>query len=133
MKNMVIVYAYVCADPLHEAHVLAMENAKGMGDKLIVGVLTDKAVMEKKPEPSLPFTERLRAVKGLRCVDAVVAQQEYSPLNNILVINPDILMESGSHEFDPEIGRQWSGRIVRLPEFPHLHSSQIKEKIRETG
>ena len=76
MKDMVIVYAYVCADPLHEAHVLAMENAKGMGDKLIVGVLTDDAIMEKKPVPALPFTERLRAVKGLRCVDAVVKESD---------------------------------------------------------
>ena len=133
MKDMVIVYAYVCADPLHEAHVLAMENAKGMGDKLIVGVLTDDAIMEKKPAPALPFTERLRAVKGLRCVDAVVAQQEYSPLNNVTQINPDILMESGSHEFEPEIEQQWNGRVIRLPEFPHLLSSQIKARIRETG
>ena len=44
---MIVVYAYVCGDILHEVHLLQLENAKALGDKLIVGVLTDKAVMEK--------------------------------------------------------------------------------------
>lgn len=130
----IVVYAYVCADPLHEVHVLALENAKGMGDKLIVGVLTDEAIMEKKPAPAITFTERLRAVKGLSCVDAVIAQKEYSPLQNIMQIKPDILIESDAHEPESAVEQvqfQWSGRIVRLPEFPHLHSSQIKENIRK--
>ena len=45
---MILVYAYVCGDILHEGHLLQLENAKAMGDKLIVGVLTDEAIMEKK-------------------------------------------------------------------------------------
>ena len=52
---MKIVYAYVCGDILHEGHLLFLENAKALGDKLIVGVLTDEAVMEKKARPALSF------------------------------------------------------------------------------
>jgi len=55
-----IVYAYVVADLLHMGHVLFLENAKtfaGSDGKLIVGVLTDEATMEKKPKPTLPLIE----------------------------------------------------------------------------
>ena len=50
-----IVYAYVVADLLHVGHVLHLENSKALGDKLIVGVLTDKAVMEKKEKTNITF------------------------------------------------------------------------------
>jgi len=70
---MILVYAYVCGDILHEGHILQLENAKSMGDKLIVGVLTDEAVMEKKAEPIISFAQRLRLVKG---VDDVISFEE---------------------------------------------------------
>jgi len=61
---MKVVYTYVVADLLHMGHVLYLENARTFGDKLIVGVLTDKAAMEKKPKPALAFSERMRFSKG---------------------------------------------------------------------
>ncbi len=45
---MILVYAYVCGDILHTGHLLQLRNAKALGDILVVGVLTDRAVMEKK-------------------------------------------------------------------------------------
>ena len=72
-----IVYAYVVADLLHMGHVLFLENAKtfaGSDGKLIVGVLTDEATMEKKPKPTLPLSERMKLVQSLKCVDITVAQ-----------------------------------------------------------
>jgi len=80
-----IVYTYVVADILHLGHLLYLENAKGLvglEGKLIVGVLTDEAAMEKKQRPILPFNERMELVKSLKCVDCAVAQPEYSPINN---------------------------------------------------
>ena len=92
-----IVYAYVVADLLHAGHVHALENAKALGDKLIVGVLTDEATMEKKPRPVISFAERLALVKSLKCVDCAVAQDTYSPEKNLKTIKPNIHMESDSH------------------------------------
>ena len=96
-KQQIIVYAYVCGDIIHEGHLLQLENGKALGDKLIVGVLTDKAVMEKKPRPILCFRERLRLIQSLKCVDCAMPQDDYSPLNNLIAIQPDIHMESASH------------------------------------
>ena len=74
---MILVYAYVVADILHCGHLEALRNARALGDKLIVGVLTDEAVCEKKPKPVVPFKERFDLVRALDMVDAVVAQDEY--------------------------------------------------------
>ncbi len=131
---MKVVYAYVCGDILHEGHLLHLENAKALGDRLIVGVLTDKAVMEKKPQPVIPFAKRLRLVASLKCVDCAVPQDDYSPLNNIKAIQPDILIESSSHlgnAYLEELKKEFSGRIIMMPYYPEQSSTAIKNKIKE--
>ena len=129
---MVIVYAYVCGDILHVGHLAALRNAKALGDSLIVGVLTDEAVMEHKPRPVIPFKDRLTLVSALSFVDCVVAQDTYSPLQNMKGIRPDILMESDSHAKQPanEFVEGYGGRVFSMPYFPEESSTAIKEKIR---
>jgi cytidyltransferase-like protein len=130
---MKIVYAYVCGDILHTGHLLQLQNGKALGDKLIVGVLTDEAIMEKKQAPAIPFTERMRMVQGLDCVDCVVPQADYSPLNNVRMIKPDILMESESHignKYIETLEQEFNGRIIFTPYCPGPSSTSIKDKIR---
>lgn len=134
---MKIVYAYVVADLLHIGHVLALENAKklaGPDGKLIVGVLTDEATMEKKPKPILSFNERRKLIESLRCVDCVVAQKHYSPNYNIQVIKPDVLMESDSHTDEDlketqRIADAIGCKIQKMPYFPEQSSTKIKDMI----
>lgn len=134
---MIVVYAYVVGDILHEGHLLALENAKalaGKNGKLIVGVLTDKAVMEKKPKPTIPFKERIRLVKSLKCVDCAVPQGEYSPINNLRAIQPDIHMESTSHignAYLKQLRKVFRGRIIMMPYYPEQSSTAIKNKIKD--
>ena len=131
---MKIVYAYVVGDILHEGHLLALENAKALGDKLIVGVLTDKAVMEKKPKPAIPFRERIRLVRALKCVDCAVAQDDYSPINNLRALQPDIHMESTSHignKYLKDLRKVFAGRIVMTPYYPEQSSTSIKQIIKK--
>ncbi len=130
---MIIIYAYVCGDILHEGHLLQLENSKALGDKLIVGVLTDKAVMEKKEKPTQSFRERLRLVQSLKCVDCAIPQHEYSPLNNLKAIQPDIHMESASHIGNPylkKLKKEFKGRIIMTPYYPETSSTDIKNKIK---
>ncbi len=130
---MKIIYSYVCGDILHRGHILHLKNSKGLGDKLIVGVLTNEAIMEKKPKPVIPFYERLELVNELSFVDCAVPQKEYSPLRNVLMVNPDILMESESHigqEYLKELEIKFKGRIIFMPYFPEVSSTKIKEEIK---
>jgi len=132
-EKMKIVYAYVCGDILHKGHLLQLENAKAMGDKLIVGVLTDEAVMEKKKAPTISFAQRMRLIQAIGCVDAVVPQDNYSPINNIKMLKPDIHMESESHigyAYLDEIEKMGI-RVVMTPYLKGVSSTQIKKDIKE--
>lgn len=129
-----VVYAYVVADLLHVGHVHFLENAKTCGDKLVVGVLTDEATMERKPKPTLSFSERIRLVKSLKCVDMVIAQETYSPIPNIKSIKPDVLIESSSHtEEDLKethmVAKLIGTEIVMLPYYSEQSSTKIKNQI----
>lgn len=126
---MIIGYAYVVGDILHEGHLLHLQNCRALCDKLIVGVLTGDAVMERKPKPAMSFEQRIRIVASLECVDAAVTQDKYSPLVNILELRPDILFESTSHEKEDFPG--FRGRVICLPYYPSESSTKIKERIRD--
>jgi len=131
-----IVYAYVVADLLHVGHVLALENARALGDKLIVGVLTDEATMEKKKKPILSFSERLQIIRSLKCVDVAIPQKTYTPDENIKNLKPDILMESDSHSDEDlkgtrEIAERLGIRIFKMPYYPEQSSTKIKKVINE--
>ena len=70
-----------------------MKNAKaiaGNNGKLIVGILTNEAVMEKKSKPIVSFEESIELASAIKQVDAVVAQETYSPLPNTMKIKPNI-------------------------------------------
>ena len=135
---MKIVYSYYVLDIVHKGHLLMMKNAKaiaGENGRLIVGILTDEAVMEKKKKPVLSFEERIELANAIKYVDCAVAQETYSPLPNVRKIRPDILMESTSHdELAIEEAREYmksiKGKVIVLPYFPSQSSSGIKCKIK---
>jgi len=138
MRKMKIVYSYYVLDIIHTGHLLMMKNAKAIAGKdgrLIVGILTDEAVMERKSKPVLSFSERLELAKAIKCVDVAVPQETYSPLPNLKIIKPDILMESSSHDKREikkaeEYMKSIQGRVIVLPYYPEQSSSKIKEKIK---
>lgn len=125
---MIIGYAYVVGDIIHVGHLLYLRNCRALCDKLIVGVLTDEAAMEKKPCPVIAFSNRIQIVGTMRWVDAAVPQETYSPLPNVLKIKPDILFESAEHGVKNY--SEFKGRIVAMPYYPEQSSTKIKEKIR---
>ena len=132
---MIIVYAYVVGDILHYGHLRHLLNAKALGDKLIVGVLTDEAVMEKKPRPIIPFTERLALISALECVDSAIPQEAYAPHDNVKMVNADILVESTSHSeklraHGKSLMKSLDGRMVVMPYYQGQSSTKIKEEIK---
>lgn len=134
---MKIVYSYYCLDIIHMGHLLMLQKSKqiaGEKGKLIIGILTDEAIAEKKNEPILKFEERFEIASSIRYVDKVVKQTTYSPISNVKKIEPDILMESSSHTkeqikesemFMHSIG----GKIIIVPYYEKQSSAKIKDLI----
>ena len=128
---MITVYAYVVADLLHHGHIRHLERARKLGDRLVVGVLTDAACIGKKPLPIMSLAERMKVVKALRCVYAVVTQDTYSPLSVIKTLRPDILAESTSHKKQPanKFVERHGGKVVVLPYTNGISSTMIRWRV----
>ena len=136
---MKLVYSYYVLDIIHKGHIEMMKNSKaiaGEDGKLIVGILTDEAVMEKKPKPILSFEQRFDIARAIIYIDLVVAQETYSPMPNVKRIKPDILMESTSHSEDAlkearEYMESIGGRVIVIPYYPSQSSTNIKNEIKK--
>ena len=59
-------------DPIHSGHIAYFEDAKKLGDKLVVGLNSDEWLINKKGRPFMPLSERIEIVKNLRVVDKVI-------------------------------------------------------------
>lgn len=135
---MKLVYSYYVLDIVHKGHLEMMKNSKaiaGEDGKLIVGILTDEAVMEKKPKPILSFEQRIDLANAIKYVDVAVAQESYSPLPNVKRIKPDILMESTSHSEEAikearDYMESIGGRVIVIPYYPSQSSTHIKNQIK---
>ena len=135
---MIIVYSYFVLDIVHRGHLLMMKNSKaiaGQDGRLIVGIVSDEAVLEKKGKlPVLTFSERIELAASIKYVDAVVGQEHYTPYENVKMLKPNILMESESHsdqQIDEgrELMKELGGRVIVMPYFSEQSSTQIKSKV----
>ena len=133
-----IVYAYFVLDIVHRGHLIMLKNSKaiaGPEGRLIVGIVSDEAVLEKKGKvPVLDFSERLELANSIQYVDLVVGQKNYTPYENVKNIAPNILMESESHDEvqinkGRELMKELGGRVIVMPYFHNQSSTLIKSKI----
>ena len=124
-------YAYLVADLFHTGHLKHLKKAKENCDILVVGCLTDKATMEMKPKPILPYEERANILQSCKYVDLVIPQYTYSPLGNVKFLKPDILFESEDHKQQPanQFIESYGGKVIETPYYKPLSSTKIKQKI----
>lgn len=132
-----IVFTNGCFDLLHPGHIGSLEQARALGDALIVGLNSDASVRQLKGagRPVLPERERAEILAALECVDAVVIFDELTPREVIARLLPDILVKGGDWPGDQIVGREEveaaGGRVVSIPVVPGYSTTEILQKIRE--
>ena len=104
--NETIVLTNGCFDLLHPGHVTYLEQAKTMGDRLIVAVNDDDSVRRLKGEnrPINSVYNRMAVLAGLRSVDWVVSFSEDTPARLISVVKPQVLVKGGDYTVDQVAG-----------------------------
>ena len=116
-----VVFTNGCFDLLHLGHVKLLESAKLEGDRLVVGLNSDKSVRHLKgpDRPVLGEIERAQMLASLSSVDAVVIFDDETPLNLIRTIRPDVLVKGADYTEHQVVGgsdvRSWGGRVALIP------------------
>ena len=131
-----IVFTNGVFDLLHPGHVRYLQQARQLGDALIVGVNSDRSVRENKgpDRPITPEAERAEILSALACVDGVAIFDEPTPLAIIQAVQPDVLVKGADWAADAIVGRDIvearGGRVVRMSLDPGHSTTRIVEKIR---
>lgn len=124
-------------DLLHPGHVELLENARGLGDFLIVAINDDSSArsLEKGTgRPVVNVTDRMRVVAGLAAIDCVLSFSDPTPEHVIDAIRPDILVKGSDYAGVELPGQRLvenrGGRIVLVPVVPGQSTTTIVERIR---
>lgn len=107
--NKKIVFTNGCFDLLHVGHIVYLEEAKKLGDVLIVGINTDESVRKLKG-PNRPIqneNDRCEILAALKAVDHTILFSEETPLNLIKIIKPDILVKGGDWKIEQIVGSEF--------------------------
>jgi D-beta-D-heptose 7-phosphate kinase/D-beta-D-heptose 1-phosphate adenosyltransferase len=130
-----IVFTNGCFDLLHAGHVTYLEGAKKTGDKLILGLNTDRSVSALKgpSRPVIHEQDRARVLAALAAVDAVILFDEDTPLKLINAIKPDIIAKGSDYTEDQVVGaaevKSWGGKVALIDLVVGRSTSSILEKI----
>jgi rfaE bifunctional protein nucleotidyltransferase chain/domain len=131
-----VVFTNGVFDLLHPGHLRYLQQARALGDALIVGVNSDRSVRAiKGPQrPITPEAERAEILAALAPVDAAVIFDEDTPHAIIAAIQPDVLVKGADWAEDAIVGRDLvearGGRVVRMPIEPGYSTSGIIDKAR---
>ena len=141
MKTKKKVYVGLAVDIIHEGHINILKTASKYGE-VIVGLLTDEAILSYKNIPHLNFERRKTVVQNIKYVKKVIPQRTLSYVPNLEKIKPDYVV----HGDDWKKGvqkktrkdviktlRKWSGKLIEPKYTKNISSTLIKNKILEIG
>lgn len=134
-----VVWTNGAFDLLHPGHIASLQQARALGDVLIVGVNSDRSVKAYKgpARPILNQDERAAMLAALECVGAVIIFDEDTPAESLVKLKPDIHCKGA--EYAPPHGRPvperavveaYGGRIEYLPLVPGVSTTEILRRIR---
>ena len=132
--NFKLVFTNGCFDLLHKGHLDLLSNAAGFGDKLFVGLNSDKSVKKLKGDSRPKQNERARAQKllELKYVNHVIIFEDLTPEKLVHAISPDVLVKGGDYKKSEIVGAKHvisSGGVVKIvPLTPGFSTTSIIEK-----
>ena len=132
-----VVFTNGVFDLLHRGHVEYLEEARTLGDRLVVGINSDASVRRLKgpTRPIVGQDDRVVLVAALACVDLAVLFEDDTPLRLIEAVQPDVLVKGGDYAVPEIVGREVvearGGTVTTIALRPGLSTSEIVKRIRE--
>jgi rfaE bifunctional protein nucleotidyltransferase chain/domain len=134
-KGKRIVFTNGCFDLVHIGHIRYLEEAKALGDVLVVAVNSDSSVRKLKglQRPILPEEERAEILSSLGCVDYITIFDEPDPLKLITSLQPHVLVKGGDWTKEQIVGKdvveRLGGEVAILPFVKGASTSALIETI----
>ena len=138
-QDKTIVFTNGCFDIIHAGNVQYLQEAKALGDILVIGLNSDASVKRLKgaERPVNDQNDRAIVLSAIKSVDYVVIFKEDTPYDIIKQIKPDILVKGGDWPEDEIVGHdivKANGGIVKSLSFhPGNSSTSIIEKMKNNG
>jgi len=130
-----IVFTNGCFDLLHAGHIRFLQQARRLGDLLVVGLNSDQSVRRVKgyPRPFLKQAERIQILAALDCVDHVVVFDETTPRRLLRRLRPDILVKGRERSLESVVGREivesYGGAVRVLQTFEGPTITELSREI----
>lgn len=131
-----VVFTNGCFDILHAGHVDYLNQARDLGNVLILGLNTDSSVKRMQKAPNRPINDessRAAVLAGLACVDMIVLFDEDTPYELIKFLQPDILVKGNDYEVEKIVGYDIvtarGGQVITIPFLQGYSTTKLIEKI----
>ncbi|MBK1735295.1 phosphoenolpyruvate mutase [Halorhodospira abdelmalekii] len=140
-KKDATVYVGMSADLVHPGHLNILREARELG-RVVVGLLTDRAIASYKRLPHMTFEQRREVVENLKGVDEVVAQETLDYVPNLKALKPDYVVhgddwrqgvQKQTRQRVIDTLAQWGGELVEIPYTPDISSTQLNRSVRQFG
>jgi glycerol-3-phosphate cytidylyltransferase len=132
--KMTIGYTAGVFDLFHVGHLNLLKNAKGMCDKLVVGVTVDELVAYKGKRAVIPFEDRIEIVRSIRYVDAAVPQYDMDKLTMCKKVGATVLFVGddwyGTEKWT-EYEKQFSAAGIKIVYFPYTRGVSSTKLTKE--
>lgn len=126
-----VVFTNGCFDILHIGHVRYLNEAKRLGDILVVALNTDRSVSKIKPcRPVVPEAQRAEVVAALEMVDYVTVFDDDTPYELIKFLRPDIIVKGGDWEKEEIVGSDIVPEVYSLPYIRGISTTEIINRIK---
>jgi D-beta-D-heptose 7-phosphate kinase/D-beta-D-heptose 1-phosphate adenosyltransferase len=132
-----VVFTNGCFDLLHPGHIYCLNQAKDLGDRLIVALNSDTSVKRLKGpgRPILNAYDRASLIGSLDCVDLVVVFDEDTPKDLLEALRPDLLVKGGNYNLDEVVGREivesFGGQVKLIPVIEGYSTTSIVNNVRQ--
>lgn len=133
------VYTCFCTDVIHEGHLNILNVAKKYG-KVIVGILSDEAMIRFNRFPTISFEDRMRIVKELDIVDDVVVQDDIMYDKIVDELRPDYIIHGDNWKDEPmkairdnaeTLLSEYGGEVIDVPYTYNENVKRIDQRIKE--
>jgi D-beta-D-heptose 7-phosphate kinase/D-beta-D-heptose 1-phosphate adenosyltransferase len=128
-----VVFTNGCFDLLHMGHVRYLQQARELGNCLIVAINSDASVhrLKGKSRPVIGQNERAEMLGSLECVDYVTVFDEDTPIPLLQLLRPEVLVKGGSTDYivGHEVVEAYGGKALSMPLVEGLSTTEIINRI----